>query len=96
MPRGGQRDGCGRRVNEKVKAFKIIGNIYYVGTTDMTMFLFFEPHAEGFGFLDKMKRLQAGEQPNPFYSPQECRSGIEKRKREFQAQLEKERAEAAR
>jgi metallo-beta-lactamase class B len=58
--------------------------------------IYFEPHAEGFGFLDKMKRLQAGEQPNPFLQPAACREGLEKREQEFRAQLEKERAGAGR
>ena len=40
---GGQRGGDGRRVSEKVKPFKIIGNIYYVGGTDMTVFLITTP-----------------------------------------------------
>ena len=58
--------------------------------------IFFEPHAEGFGFLEKMKRLRAGEQPNPFYQPAACREALIRRESEFQAQLAKERAEAAR
>ncbi len=58
--------------------------------------IFFEGHAEGFGFLDKMKKLQAGEQPNPFYQPAACREGIDKREREFQAELAKQRADAGR
>jgi len=37
FPQGGQR------VNEKVKPFKLIGNIYYVGMSDMTLFLITTP-----------------------------------------------------
>lgn len=56
--------------------------------------IFLEGHAEGFGFIDKMNRLLKGEQPNPFYAPQECKSSMEKREKDFQAQLAKERAAA--
>ena len=55
---------------------------------------FTEGHVEGFGFIDKMNRLLEGEQPNPFYAPQECREGLEQLERDFRAQLAKERAEA--
>ena len=55
---------------------------------------FTEGHVEGFGFIDKMNRLLKGEQPNPFYAPQECREGLEELERDFRAQLAKERAEA--
>ena len=55
---------------------------------------FTEGHAEGFGFIDKMNRLLAGEKPNPFYAPQECRQSLEKRQRDFQAELAKQRAAA--
>ena len=57
---------------------------------------FTEGHTEGFGFMDKMNRLLNGEQPNPFYAPQECRESLEQRQRDFQAQLARERAEAGR
>ena len=57
---------------------------------------FTEGHAAGFGFIDKMNRLLRGEQPNPFYAPQECREGLEQRERDFQAQLARGRAEAGR
>lgn len=40
---GGERAGDGRRISEKVKPFKIIGNVYYVGGTDMTIFLLTTP-----------------------------------------------------
>jgi len=40
---GGDRGGDGRRISEKVKPFKIVGNIYYVGGTDMTIFLITTP-----------------------------------------------------
>ena len=40
---GGQRAGDGRRMSEKVKPFKIVANIYYVGGTDMTVFLITTP-----------------------------------------------------
>ena len=43
-----------------------------------------------------MNRLLRGEQPNPFYAPQECREGLEQRERDFQAQLARGRAEAGR
>ena len=55
---------------------------------------FTQGHTEGFGFMDKMNRLLKGEQPNPFYAPQECKEGLEQRERDFQQQLAKERAEA--
>ena len=57
---------------------------------------FTQGHAEGFGFMDKMNRLLKGEQPNPFFAPQECREDAEQRERDFQAQLARERAEAGR
>ena len=57
---------------------------------------FTEGHTEGFGLIDKMNRLLEGEQPNPFYAPQECRESLEQRERDFQAQLARERAEAGR
>ena len=57
---------------------------------------FTQGHAEGFGFIDKMNRLLKGEQPNPFYAPQECREDREQGERNFQAQLARERAEAGR
>ena len=57
---------------------------------------FTEGHVGGFGFTDKMNRLLAGEKPNPFYAPQECRQSLEKRQRDFQAELAKQRAAAAR
>ena len=57
---------------------------------------FTEGHTEGFGFMDKMNRLLEGEQPNPFYAPQECRESLEQRERDFQAQLARERAEVGR
>ena len=57
---------------------------------------FTEGHVEGFGLIDKMNRLLAGEQPNPFYAPQECRESLEQRERDFQAQLARERTEAGR
>ena len=56
--------------------------------------IYTEPHAEGMGFLDKMNRLLKGAQPNPFYDPEGCRSGIERRERELKEQVEKERAAA--
>ncbi len=57
---------------------------------------FTEGHADGFGLIDKMNRLLAGEQPNPFYAPEQCRASLGQRERDFQAQLARERAEAAR
>ena len=36
---GGERGADGRRISEQVKPFTIIGNIHYVGGTDMTVFL---------------------------------------------------------
>ncbi len=57
---------------------------------------FTEGHTEGFGLIDKMNRLLEGEQPNPFYAPQECREDLEQRESDFQAQLARERAEAGR
>lgn len=57
---------------------------------------FTEGHAEGFGLIDKMNGLLEGDQPNPFYAPQECREGVEQQERGFEAQLAKERAEAGR
>ena len=57
---------------------------------------FTEGHTAGFGFMDKMNRLLEGEQPNPFYAPQECREGLEELERDFQAQLARELAEASR
>ena len=36
---GGERGDDGRRISEKVKPFTIVGNIHYVGGTDMTVFL---------------------------------------------------------
>ena len=57
---------------------------------------FTEGHTGGFGFMDKMSRLLAGEQPNPFYAPEECRQDIEQRQRDFQAELAKQRAAAGR
>ncbi len=55
---------------------------------------FTEGHVAGFGLIDKMNRLLAGEQPNPFYAPDECREDLQQRERDFQAQLARERAEA--
>ncbi|MBF8306084.1 MAG: hypothetical protein HW398_1272, partial [Acidobacteria bacterium] len=43
LAQGGDRGGDGRRISEKVKPFKIVGNIYYVGGTDMTIFLITTP-----------------------------------------------------
>ena len=57
---------------------------------------FTEGHTAGFGFMDKMNRLLAGEQPNPFHAPQECREDLEELERGFQAQLARERAQASR
>lgn len=56
--------------------------------------LFTQPHGEGFGLREKMRRLLQGEQPNPFYNPQECREGLQRTERAFQEQLAKERASA--
>ena len=47
---GGERGPDGRRISEKVKPFKIVGNIYYVGGTDMTIFLIATP--EGHILID--------------------------------------------
>ena len=55
---------------------------------------FTEGHVGGFGLMDKMNRLLAGEQPNPFYAPEECRQDIEQRQSDFQAELARQRAEA--
>jgi len=40
---GEQRGADGRRISHKVKPFKIVANIYYVGGTDMTVFLITTP-----------------------------------------------------
>ena len=37
-----------------------------------------------------------GEKPNPFYAPQQCRESLERRQRDFEAQLARERTEAGR
>lgn len=58
--------------------------------------IFTEGHGEMFGLTDKMNRLLAGEKPNPFYAPQECKDGFERRERIFREQLAKQQAEAAR
>jgi len=63
---------------------------------ELSCAFFTEGHTEGFGFIDKMNRLLKGDQPNPFYAPQECRESLEQRERDFQAQLARERAEAGR
>lgn len=43
-PQGAQgQNAPGRRINETVKPFKLIGNIYYVGMSDMTIFLITTP-----------------------------------------------------
>jgi len=58
--------------------------------------IFTDTHGESFGLTDKMNRLLAGDKPNPFYAPQECKDGFERRERAFREQLAKEQAEAAR
>ena len=47
---GGERGPDGRRISEKVTPFKIVGNIHYVGGTDMTVFLITTP--EGHILID--------------------------------------------
>ncbi len=47
---GGERGPDGRRISERVEPFKIVGNIHYVGGTDMTVFLITTP--EGHILID--------------------------------------------
>jgi metallo-beta-lactamase class B len=56
--------------------------------------IFTDTHGESFGLTAKMNRLLAGEKPNPFYAPQECREGFDRREKAFEEQLAKERAAA--
>ena len=56
--------------------------------------IFTDTHGESFGLTAKMNRLLAGEKPNPFYAPQECREGFDRREAAFEEQLAKERAAA--
>lgn len=58
--------------------------------------IFTDTHGESFGLTNKMNRLMAGEKPNPFYAPQECKDSLDRRERAFQEQLAQQRAEAAR
>lgn len=46
----GQSDGAAQSMNQPVKPFRIIGNIYYVGASDVTSFLITTP--EGHILLD--------------------------------------------
>jgi len=56
--------------------------------------IFTDTHGESFGLSAKMNRLLAGEKPNPFYAPQECREGFDRRVAAFEEQLAKEQAAA--
>lgn len=56
--------------------------------------IFTDTHGESFGLTAKMNRLLAGEKPNPFYAPDECREGFTRREAAFEEQLAKERAAA--
>ena len=58
--------------------------------------IFTDTHGESFGLTNKMNRLMAGEKPNPFYAPQECKDSLDRRERAFREQLAQQRAEAAR
>ncbi len=58
--------------------------------------IFTDTHGESFGLSEKMNRLLAGEKPNPFYAPQECKDGFDRRERAFREELAKQQAEAAR
>ena len=58
--------------------------------------IFTEAHGEQFGLTDKMNRLLAGEKPNPFYAPQECKDNFDRRERQFRERLAQQQAEAAR
>jgi len=56
--------------------------------------IFTDTHGVSFGLSDKMNRLLAGEKPNPFYAPQECKDGFDRRERDFRAELAKQQAAA--
>ena len=58
--------------------------------------IFTDTHGGSFGLVNKMNRLLAGEKPNPFYAPQECKESLDRRERAFREQLAQQRAEAAR
>ncbi len=58
--------------------------------------IFTDTHGESFGLTNKMNRLMAGQRPNPFYAPQECKDSLDRRERTFREQLAQQRAEAAR
>ena len=58
--------------------------------------IFTDTHGESFGLSEKMNRLLAGEKPNPFYAPQECKDGFDRREADFRELLAKQQAEAAR
>lgn len=54
--------------------------------------IFTDTHGQFFGLTAKMNRLLAGEKPNPFYAPEECREGLTRREAAFEEQVAKERA----
>ena len=58
--------------------------------------IFTDTHGESFGLSEKMNRLLAGEKSNPFYAPQECKDGFDRRERAFREELAKQQAQAAR
>jgi metallo-beta-lactamase class B len=53
--------------------------------------VFLAPHASFFGLPEKAKRLERGEQPNPFVDPEEYLKFLEGRERLFRDQLANER-----
>ena len=56
--------------------------------------VYFGPHTENYGMLEKLKKLEQGSGPNPFIDPQGCRASVEDREKQLQAELKKERAAA--
>ncbi|MGH9784756.1 MAG: subclass B3 metallo-beta-lactamase [Terriglobia bacterium] len=58
--------------------------------------IFTDTHGESFGLSEKMNRLLAGEKPNPFYAPQECKDGFDRREAAFREDLAKQQAAAGR
>ena len=72
------------RISEKVTPFKIVGNIHYVGGTDMTVFLITTP--EGHILIDQ--HLRAGRS----LDPSECgRVGFQHERHRNYAELPRSR-----
>ena len=99
---GAQETETWRSWNQPVELFRILGNLYYVGATDIAAYLVTTPeehilvdggHAHYFQMKQKLEALAADGDRTIFVNPDEYRAFVERKEQQFREELARQQAD---